>query len=283
MQFEPWDSQRQYPRGTLFYMNCLDFDSSRALKSVSDLSDQGFKVIVDNLWEVNPGPIPCTHRVTCDRWFWYNESLHLTWLGYDRYQPCSDYTHLSLMPMNRRKPHRTELLQHMPDSLLDRMIWSYVAQGRQLPNDGDMSEWSTQRYMNPDWYNTTYLSTVVESVVRPGSRYTPIFITEKTTKPLAYQHPFVVYGNRGTLRTLRSWGFETFDNLWDESYDEIVDYQQRLHAVIDLLNTIQPRPHDAETQKRLQHNRDLFFDTDLVRRQVIKEILEPIVAYAETQ
>lgn len=283
LRFEPWDSTRTYPRNTLFYMNWLDFNSSKAMKFLTRRVNEGFRVIIDNLWEVNPGPIPNTHRVICDRWFWYNESLHLSWLGYDRYRPQPCYTHLALMPMRLEKPHRTELLQHMPQALLDRMIWSYVAQGRQLPNDGDITQMDTQRYMNPDWYDSAYLSTVVETNVRPGSKYTPIFITEKTTKPLAYRHPFVVYGNRGTLRTLRSWGFETFNHLWDESYDEIQDYQQRLYTVVDLLNTIEPRPHDAETLKRLQHNHALFFDTDLVRRQIVKEIIEPILAYGETE
>lgn len=281
LDFQPWDESRQYPPNTLFYMNWLDFNGSKALKFLSRRVDQGFRVVIDNLWEVNPGPIPHAHRIVCDRWFWYNESLHLAKLGYDRYLPQPAYTHLALMPMRVAKPHRTELLAHMPPALLDRMIWSYVAQGRQLPWDGDITLMDTQRYMNPQWYDSTYLSTVVESIVRPGSKYTPVFITEKTTKPLAYRHPFVVYGNRGTLRTLRDWGFATFDHLWDESYDEIQDYQQRLYAVIGLLKTIEPCEHSTETLSKLEHNHSLFFDLDLVRRRCVEEIIEPILAYAE--
>lgn len=282
LDFEPWDPDRTYPKNTLFYMNWLDFNDSTASDFCQQRVSDGFRVVIDNLWEVNPGAIPNTHRICCDRWFWYNESLQLAAMGYNQYRPESTPTKLALMPMRMEKPHRTELLEHLPSSLLDRMIWSYVAQGRQLPNDRDMADCNTQRYMNPEWYNSTYLSLVVETNVRPGTKYTPIFITEKTTKPLAFCHPFIVYGNRGTLRSIKSWGFETFSNLWDESYDEIQDYTQRKHCIIHLLNTITPVPHDAETQKRLQHNHALFFDLALVRDRIVKEILEPIIHYAET-
>ena len=91
-----------------------------------------------------------------------------------------------------------------------------------------------------------------------------------------------VYGNRGTLRTLRNWGFVTFDNLWDESYDEIVDTQQRADTVAELLSVITIKNHDAETLRRLQHNRDHFFDRTLVEKGIVQEIIEPIINYAET-
>jgi hypothetical protein len=162
------------------------------------------------------------------------------------------------------------------------MLWSYVEAGTQLPNDRDMSNWDSQRYMNPEWYDHSYMSMVVESFVRPASKYTPTFITEKTFKPLAFQHPFVVYGNRGTLRTLRTWGFETFDNLWDESYDELVNHDTRRDAVVDILNHIEPCEHSTETQRRLKHNHGLFFDTTFVKQQFVKQVLNPIIEYAET-
>jgi hypothetical protein len=160
-------------------------------------------------------------------------------------------------------------------------MWSYVGTGRQLPNDGDMTDWNTQRRFDPEWYDQTYCSMVVETVVCPLSKYTPIFITEKTMKPLAFQHPLIIYGNRGVLRTLKSWGFETFDNLWDESYDEIVDVDQRRDAVIKILSEIIIKDHDAETLRRLQHNRDHFYNREFVINQILKQIVEPILHYAE--
>jgi hypothetical protein len=283
LEFEVWDPKQTYDKNTLFYLNCLDFPETNNVlpASVDQLVDRGFRVFIDNLWEVDPGPVPNTLRVCCSEWFWFNESLWYQHLGYDQYQPQYNSKYLSLMPMNRQRFHRTQFLD-MLGSLVDNMLWSYVEQGRQLPNDRDMDDWSTQRYFNPDWYNECYMSMVVESFVRPRSKYTPIFITEKTFKPLAFQHPFLVYGNRRTLKTLQSWGFETFGNLWDERYDDIVDEQQRCHDVIEILKQLKIQSYDAETLKRLRHNRDHFFNRELVIDKIIKQIICPIIEYAET-
>lgn len=272
--FEPFENSK-HPPGTLFYVNCLNHT-----QEVSDqLTEQGYRVIIDNLWEINPGPAGHAHRICCDRWFWYNESLWYKHLNYDQYIPVRNYQYRALMPMNRRKPHRDELIK---DIDLKNILWSYVATGQQLPKDQDMTHWQAQRYMNAEWYNTSYMSMVVESLVRPGSKYTPVFVTEKTVKPLAFWHPFAIYGNRGTLRTLRSWGFETFGNLWDESYDEIVDADARRNAVVNLINNMKVCPHSQETLRKLEHNHNLFFDTEKVETGIVKEIIEPLLEYAET-
>jgi hypothetical protein len=273
--FEIWDPTRTYATNTLFYLNCLDPRSKQG-------QVQNFRMFIDNLWEVDPGPRPGAYRVTHPAWFWFNESLLYQHLGYDSYQPKRSFSHLALMPMNRRKPHRTSFLNNI-SLVLDNMIWSYVEQGRQLPNDGDMNDWSTQRQFNSEWYDQTYINMVVETLSRPGSKYTPIFITEKTMKPLAFQQPFLVHGNRGTLRTLREWGFVTFDNLWNEDYDEIVDYSNRQTAVETILKQLTIKDHNTETLQRIQHNRDRFFDRDLVIKKIVKEIIEPIIDYAETR
>lgn len=281
LKFEPWVPNSTYDPGTIFYINFLDFNKPGAREFCQQRSDQGFRVIIDNLWEVNAGPVPYALTVCSSAWFWYNESLWYRYLKLNQYRPQRSLEYLALMPMNLQKSHRDDFIRAV-NPLLDRMLWSYVAQGRQLPNDGDMNNWDTQRRMNTEWYDSTYMSMVVETNVSPGSKYTPIFITEKTFKPIAFQHPFVVYGNCGTLRRLHEWGFETWDHLWDESYDEIQDVNARRDAVVNLLTHIEIVKHDQQTLQKLQHNHDHFFDENLVRSLIIKEIVEPILEYAET-
>ena len=99
---------------------------------------------------------------------------------------------------------------------------------------------------------------------------------------MAFRHPFMVYGNTGTLNLLKSMGFVTFDNLWDESYDSISDTDQRKTCSIELLKNIETTDYDTETLQRLQHNHAHFFNRELVIDRIKKEILEPIVEYAET-
>ncbi len=48
-----------------------------------------------------------------------------------------------------------------------------------------------------------------------------IFLSEKTFKPIACSHPFQILGAKGSLKELRKLGYLTFENLFDESYDEL--------------------------------------------------------------
>ena len=152
---------------------------------------------------------------------------------------------------------------------------------RSLPNDEDISLPPTQRHFNPEWYDQTYLSMVIETMGN-FSVATPTFITEKSFKPIAFQHPFIIYGDKNTLKLLREWGFETYDNLWDESYDQLSNLVDRRDAIIKILQSVEVKNYDSETLRRIEHNYRRFFDQELVTRRIIEKVIEPILEYAET-
>ena len=291
-EFVPWEANRRYEPGTGFYLDCLDFPEfgRTPIFSVEDLLNQGFKVIINNLMEVNYGFVPNTHKVCCPAWFWYNGSMWYQYAGYNKYRPQRQIQYTALMPLNRSKPHRTDFVKSL-ESLKDKMLWSYVSKGRELPNDGNTRLCNTQKnfnlewqnQFNPEWYNQSYCSMAVETFVSPGSVHTPLFITEKTLKPIAFQHPFLVYGNQGTLQQLRNWGFETFNNLWDEEYDNMPHEKQRKDAIVDILKTLEITEHDPETLRRAEYNQNHFYDQKLVLNGIIKDVVNPILEYAETQ
>jgi hypothetical protein len=89
----------------------------------------------------------------------------------------------------------------------------------------------------------------------------------------------VVYGSLGTLEYLRREGFETFDNLWDESYDLVESDQGRHNVVTELIldNVARFRSGnigiDSYTEQKLQHNHARFFDRDQVLQRFEKEII----------
>ena len=58
-------------------------------------------------------------------------------------------------------------------------------------------------------------------------------ITEKPLKPLLNFHPFLVLGSTGSLKLLRGYGFETFDGVIDERYDEETDVRRRFDMVYE--------------------------------------------------
>ena len=73
---------------------------------------------------------------------------------------------------------------------------------------------------------------VVTETVADGARQ---HLTEKIFKPICQQIPFVVVGTAGALAYLRSYGFRTFGDLWDESYDDEPDMTRRIEQIGQLL------------------------------------------------
>jgi hypothetical protein len=65
-----------------------------------------------------------------------------------------------------------------------------------------------------------------------------LHITEKTFKAIALEMPFVLVAPAGSLAYLREYGFETFDEIFDESYDLETDDTKRIEAVTRLLKDL---------------------------------------------
>lgn len=73
---------------------------------------------------------------------------------------------------------------------------------------------------NLEIYENSQLTVVTESHFDQTGG---LFITEKTFRPLLVGHPFMILGQHGILKKLKSWGFQTdFDGI-DQSYDLVAD------------------------------------------------------------
>lgn len=237
---------------------------------LTDKKNAGAKVAVDNLWEYFE--YPSYYTIVNRNWFWYNESLWYKSLGYDSYIPAPSFTHTAFMPINAKRSWRTDLV-HKLGTRLDKFLWSYNSE-KLLPGDCDKSNPGWQRYFNPDWYNSTEFSFVVESNLVDDS-----FVTEKTFKPIAFNHPFIVYGPTSVLKHLRENGFETFDNIFNESYDTQANSLDRLEVLINNVDNYAGR--DRLTHEKVKHNTQRFFDSELVLRRIYHEIVTPLIEYGE--
>ena len=65
-----------------------------------------------------------------------------------------------------------------------------------------------------------------------------IFFTEKIYKPVWALQPFILVAAPHSLDRFRKLGFKTFDKWWDESYDEIEDFQSRLEAILKTVDYV---------------------------------------------
>jgi len=119
----------------------------------------------------------------------------------------------------------------------------------------------------PDFYNRYGIDIVVET----GFDYPLPYVTEKTWRPLMLQAPFVLVGPAGALKALHRYGFKTFDDLWDESYDDILDPQCRLLACANVIKEISSWP--------LQQVKDAYahvYDRLIQNRLAIREYLDNV-------
>jgi hypothetical protein len=103
---------------------------------------------------------------------------------------------------------------------------------------------------------------LVTETVATGRRH---HITEKTFKPIAMGMPFVIVGTQGSLEYLRSYGFRTFEDIWDESYDSAED-SVRIERIASLLRSLDELSVEAkqdlfeQAQEVVEHNWNHFYN-----------------------
>lgn len=114
---------------------------------------------------------------------------------------------------------------------------------------------------SPADYNCTDIEIVLETVFDDVKWH----LTEKTLRPIACGQPFILASTCGSLQYLKSYGFKTFGEYIDESYDSIQDPVQRLESIVTTMTTISNL--DADQKHNLwqklrpicEHNQRLFF------------------------
>ena len=90
-------------------------------------------------------------------------------------------------------------------------------------------------------------------------------ITEKTFKAIALEMPFVLVAPAGSLEYLREYGFQTFADIFDESYDTETDDILRVEKVVKLLKDLNDLSAQERQQihraclPRVQHNYNHFY------------------------
>jgi hypothetical protein len=112
-----------------------------------------------------------------------------------------------------------------------------------------------------EYYERSYFSLVTETGMDHHLR-----ITEKTFKPIANYHPFILVGCHGSLSYLKSLGYETFPEFFDESYDNETDVPKRLMMVTAevekfcRLSTEEKEKKLTSVIDKLHHNHNMFFN-----------------------
>jgi hypothetical protein len=93
--------------------------------------------------------------------------------------------------------------------------------------------------ISADYDYKDFVSTQVSVVLETVFDDNRIHLTEKTLRPIACGHPFILAAGPGSLEYIRSYGFKTFAPWIDESYDSELDSLKRLEKIIQAMKHIQ--------------------------------------------
>lgn len=127
-----------------------------------------------------------------------------------------------------------------------------------------------------EFFENSYYSLVTETIffkdisdpmMGRNPYYYSVAFTEKTFKPIAMKHPFILAGVPGSLKLLRTLGYKTFAPFIDESYDDEHDDVQRLNLIVKEVQRLNELTADQwiSWQKSIQpiveHNFKILADT----------------------
>ena len=136
----------------------------------------------------------------------------------------------------------------------------------------------TREHLTTDSIEYYYFRSFASLVCETNYEYPWGQLSEKTINPLRFENAIILLAGPGSLAQARSWGFITFSQWWDESYDTIINPCERMDAVLKVVDTILNYSFEelVEIKKQmapiLLHNRNII-RTGEFRKNIMKEIL----------
>lgn len=127
-----------------------------------------------------------------------------------------------------------------------------------------------------DYSSVDYANCAIEIVLETVFDDCKWHLTEKALRPVACGVPFILASSAGSLQYLRRYGFKTFHDCFDETYDTIEDPVLRLEHIVQLMQQLCELPWQqkqqllAQMQPICDFNRQRFFSKDFYL-QVVEE------------
>lgn len=184
--------------------------------------------------------------------FW----VYFTHYSLNNYNPniiesykCNNIDKLFISLNNKSLEHRCQFMDELVNNnLLDNGYVSWME-----PNvNYDWKFWTPKKlilddeYPNnlnsystiPNEYGRTLLNVVTESTMNVP------FITEKTFTCVFLNKPFIILGAHGIHKLLVEYGFELYDELFDYSFDMLIETEDRIKGIIDNLKNLKDKSYD---------------------------------------
>ena len=86
---------------------------------------------------------------------------------------------------------------------------------------------------------------------------------------------FILLWTQYSLKVLKQQGYKTFNNLWDESYDNIYNFDDRINAVVELVKELRTK----NLKKLVLDNLDILeynYNNFINRKSKLKDLKKDI-------
>jgi hypothetical protein len=162
------------------------------------------------------------------------------------------------------------VLTYFNDSQLNLNQWQWEQHGVRIDSPIEWTVQPVQYYGHPisvsqilpfNIYNQTAYTVVAETCWQNHFS----FFTEKTAKPIIARRLFVVFAGQGHLRNLQRMGFQTFDSIINERYDDEPDDLVRWQRAWDQVEWLKRQPQEAileEIRPIVEHNFEVMMSRD---------------------
>lgn len=256
---------------------------------IEKLKSQGFKFILGIPWESRGNTrhnqhIKIYRKICFDTWhgdhdwFWYymyskNKDKNFI---FDHTVKLYDFLYLNKI----KRQHRVNLFNKIVSkNILSNSLFSFtdMQPPYRLPKEYELpwlrgeSYPSTHGNEDQDIFEKPYNVSSINIVSETNNNNEETFITEKSWKPIIAGQIFVIHGNYRTLAKLKELGFQTFDCIFDESYDNELDPNKRIKKIVELLTKLKSSKFldlYANTKIIRDHNQKLFWN-----KQKLSEII----------
>jgi hypothetical protein len=231
-------------------------------------------------------------------YYWSHAIIARDWFRYAQHIEFKKDIKKTFLIYNRAWSGTREYRLKFTDLLIEKNLLAYCQTNFNPCDSGKY--YKTHEFINPNWipkfalenyltptvatsansadfdidnYNNTEFEVVLETLFDDQRQQ----LTEKILRPIACKQPFILASGPGVLEYLRSYGFQTFGDIFDESYDLIQDPVLRMQSIIKTMQEITSWSEDfklvqmGKINKITAFNQEHFF-SDCFFDKVILEL-----------
>ena len=245
-------------------------------------------------------------------YYWNHAFLALDWFRYAQHvNPAQEESTHTFLIYNRAWSGTREYRLKFADLLIDNQLteqcrtsvgltdnsvyyrnyefsnaqWKPINQLEHYYEGNFTSSWYSADFELDD-YNCTDIEVVLETLFDDSRQH----LTEKTLRPIAVGQPFILCSTPGSLEYLHDYGFQTFGEIFDESYDYIQDPMSRLKKIISVMQDIknwtasEKQANILKMQAIASYNKRRFFSQEffnLINKELIDNLTTGLTEVVE--